>query len=138
MTFKDSFQQFVEFTDSCIYTTKDPGNQLDINKLFGLSEGVDPHKNSSRFGWRCLGTDKIEIFAYCYNNGVRSSQKITEVFLYSRYYFSLRLVDNQYIFSVNGATVVLPRSKGFGLKYKLWPYMGGTEPAQHDTIIDIS
>lgn len=137
-TFKDKFQYFAEFTDSCIYTSVNPNNQFDINKLFGVSEGIDPHWNSARFGWRPLNDDKISIFAYCYNRGERIVKHMIDVELYSKHFFSLILIDNLYHFEVDRKAVTVPREKGWGLKYRLWPYFGGDEVAPHDIFISLT
>src|SRR5690349_7590945 len=43
----------VKFDSTAIYTTMDPANQEDINKLFGFSDnGMDHHQFSARIGWR--------------------------------------------------------------------------------------
>jgi hypothetical protein len=38
----------VQFDSSAIYTTTDPLNQYDINKLWGFTEGTDNHLNSAK------------------------------------------------------------------------------------------
>jgi len=43
----------VKFDSSAIYTTTDPENQYDINKLYGFSDNNSNHQEfSARFGWR--------------------------------------------------------------------------------------
>ena len=43
----------VVFDSSAVYTSVDPVNQYDINKLYGFSDnGADHHQFSARFGWR--------------------------------------------------------------------------------------
>src|SRR4051812_15263148 len=37
----------VKFDSTCIYTSVDPENQYDINKLVGFTEGIDNHINSA-------------------------------------------------------------------------------------------
>jgi hypothetical protein len=47
------------FTDSCLYQFDDE-DQLDTNKLIGLSYGLH-HRNSIRFGWRAENNNIIII-----------------------------------------------------------------------------
>ncbi len=43
----------VKFDSSAIYSTIDPSNQYDINKLYGFSDNNAEHqKFSARFGWQ--------------------------------------------------------------------------------------
>jgi len=64
----------ITFDNSAIYTTQDPANQADINKLFGLSDCSSHHQtNSGRFGWRWY-SNQLEIHAYNYVSGVRQTQ----------------------------------------------------------------
>ena len=52
-TKKQSFDIQVQFDESAQYTSQNPDNQLDVNKLWGVSDcGTTHSKNSIRFGWR--------------------------------------------------------------------------------------
>ena len=96
---EQSMQRHVTFDESCRYGSV-PYHRQDVNKLFGLSFGLLPHRletvqlagpstigraytthkwvsalhwNSARFGWRWNPTNQcIELLAYVYNNGVRN------------------------------------------------------------------
>ena len=57
------------FDSSVIYTTEDPVNQWDVNKLWGVSDCGNNHMdNSIRFGWRWLN-DSLEILWFRHLNG---------------------------------------------------------------------
>lgn len=126
------------FDNSAIYTSIDPNNQLDINKLYGMADcGSTHHTNSARFGWRWYD-QSLQILAYVYANGVRYSKLMTTVDLNKAYKYELLLSGNQYIFTVNGVTVSMPRGcSSTGTGYQLYPYFGGDEVAPHDITIKI-
>src|SRR5688500_15539154 len=60
---------YVRFNQTAIYQTIIPENQLDINKLWGFSEGNDNHYNSARIGWR-YSDGALRLFGYVYAKGV--------------------------------------------------------------------
>lgn len=49
-----------------------------INKAVGISESINPHKNSIRIGWRRDKDLIIHWYRYEYKNGVREIQEIEE------------------------------------------------------------
>lgn len=123
----------VVFDSSCIYTSADPNNQMDINKLMGFSDCNTHHQvNSARFGWNWM-EGKLYLYAYCYNNSVRSYKTLTSVPLGAAQHLKMYLADNNYIFQVNGRNDTIPRfcSSNTIAGYKLLPYFGGDEPAPH-------
>ena len=126
------------FDNSAIYTSIDPVNQLDINKLYGMADCSSTHQtNSARFGWRWYD-NSLQVLAYVYANGVRYSRLMTSIDLNKVYKYELLLDGSQYIFSVNGVTVTMPRGcSGNGNGYQLYPYFGGDEVAPHDITIKI-
>ena len=127
-----------KFNSSAIYTTVDPVNQYDINKLWGFSEGVNHQYNSARVGW-AYNNSALRLYAYVYSKGVRYSQEIGPVNLNTDIACSIRLNGSTYVFNVNGVVVSMPRG-GTGTKasgYQLYPYFGGDETAPQDISIDI-
>ncbi|MFN3403646.1 MAG: hypothetical protein ACK40G_06075 [Cytophagaceae bacterium] len=128
------------FDSTAVYSTTNPRNQHDINKLYGFSDcSSKHHENSARFGWRWTNNE-LQIFAYTYKGGVRSSQHVTNVRLNADYNFQIEISGKEYVFTVNGATVRMGRqcSGNGGLKYYLYPYFGGDESAPHDISIRIN
>ena len=123
------------FDESAAYDLGN-SNQLDTNKLFGLSDCSSlHHKNSARFGWRwSIEKKTVEIMAYSYANGVRSYDLVGDLAPGVNGQFSIRMEGNRYIFNLNGREVQQPRfcSDGGGVKYRLYPYFGGDEVAPHD------
>ena len=125
------------FDSSCIYTTIEGENMLDINKLYGFSDcNTDHHTNSARFGWRWNGR-VIEIHAYCYVNGERISTLLGTVGINEAAQMSIGIAGGKYVFELEGAVYKMPRgcSGEFAEGYQLYPYFGGDEVAPHDVRI---
>jgi hypothetical protein len=125
------------FNQSAKYTTVDPVNQGDINKLMGFADCNDSHqKNSARFGWRWFNGE-LQIHAYVYNDGVRSSEFIRAVGIGSNHSYKIQMTSDTYEFTVDNTTVSMPRTNDceFGVYYMLFPYFGGDEVAPQDITI---
>jgi hypothetical protein len=115
-------------------------DKLDVNKLFGYSE-MNHKKNSARFGWNCLN-GKINIYAYCYVDGVRVIKFIGVIKTNKTYNMILKETKTKYVFSVisedsvfNRIDVIKTKNHWFG--YNLWPYFGGNKTAPHDMNIEL-
>lgn len=130
------------FDSSGIYQTTDPANQADVNKLYGFADCVSfttqytiaPHHiNSARFGWAWLN-NAMRIYAYYYNDSVRSFKELQTVELGKIYTAGIRLVPNGYEFNIDNKKDTVPRSCGSAAisGYKLFPFFGGTEFAPKD------
>lgn len=127
------------FDQSAVYTTVEPSNQADINKLYGMSDcGSDHHSNSARFGWRWY-ENKLEIHAYTYHNKRRTTAFISSVQVGQTNRYELEIGERDYIFKVNDVKVSMPRfcAGATNLGYQLYPYFGGDEKAPHDITIRI-
>lgn len=124
------------FDSSAIYTSIDPVNQADINKLYGVSDcNSYHHTNSARFGWRWY-EDKLEIWAYTYEAGTRKAAFIDSVALGQFHQYQISFETNKYIFQLNDKKVEMPRyCQGKAIGYKLFPYFGGDETAPKDISI---
>lgn len=135
---EDHLRFAVTFDSTAIYSTTKPANQGDINKLYGFSDcASDHHTNSARFGWRWY-ENRLELHAYAYANKVRKSAYVGEVTLGKATVCEIKLEGDQYVFTVNGKTVSLPRvCNGIGEGYQLYPYFGGDETAPHNISIAI-
>ncbi|WP_246000438.1 hypothetical protein [Pontibacter diazotrophicus] len=134
----DRLRFSVVFDSTAIYTTADPDNQGDINKLYGLSDcGSAHHTNSARFGWRWYN-GKLELHAYTYFNNERNAAYVGSVTLGEPAICEIRMENKKYVFYLNGKSVSLPRAcTGTGEGYQLYPYFGGDETAPHDVTITI-
>ncbi len=134
----DRLRFSVTFDNSAIYTTVDPSNQGDINKLYGFSDcDSEHHTNSARFGWRWY-EGKLELHAYSYVSQIRQSSYVADIAIGKAAICEIKLENEQYVFSVDGKAVSLPRAcNGTGKGYKLYTYFGGDETAPHDVTIEI-
>ncbi len=124
-----------KFDSSAIYTTVDPLNQDDTNKLLGLSDCGNHHQTSSaRFGWRWVN-NQLEIMSYCYIDGVRPEPvRVATVELNTVNSYSIAFKNDKYIFTVNDTSIVeVPKNCNYNsIRYKLYPYFGGDETAPHE------
>ncbi len=128
------------FDKSAIYIHEQSGFQDSKNKLLGFSDCNSlHHQNSARFVWQWFN-DRIEIFAYCYVDGVRTEAfvGVAEIDRFQRY--AIAIEPDSYRFSFEGHPPVRI-SRGAtcdtGVYYKLWPYFGGSVPAPHTVRIQI-
>lgn len=124
---------------SCIYTTVLPENQLDINKLYGISDCSSFHQtNSARFGWNWVG-GAMRIHAYCYANGTRNYKELGTVDVNKAFECKLTVLPDKYLFELNGKTDTMQRgcNTSSATGYKLLPYFGGDEPAPQDVRVKI-
>jgi hypothetical protein len=126
----------IRFDSSCIYTTINPENQYDINKLVGFTEGIDNHINSARIGWS-WNNNALRLYAYAYANGERNAAEIGTVAIGIPFTVSVGISGNEYVFSVNDKMVSLPRAiqETTVSGYWQYPYFGGDEVAPHDIYI---
>ena len=57
--------------ENCLYDLGN-NNNMDINKVFGVTWGLDPDNNSFRIGWNCYKQNGlIQYHYYIHNHGVR-------------------------------------------------------------------
>jgi len=140
VTTTDSQLSFIAvFDSSCIYTTTDPVNQDDINKLFGFSDCNTQHiENSARIGWR-WSKDSLRLFGFVHNNGNIIYKEITTAEIKGNINCNIICEKDSYRFTVNGKSITLPRNcSGNFNRYKLYPYFGGNEPAPHNVTVKLT
>lgn len=145
-TFGNRIAFEAEFNSTCLYQL-DGSDKYDINKLFGMSTSWYHHKNSCRFGWRCIDGENIEILAYVYVDGVRQtyldSQILGTVKPNQKFYASININKDKdkYLFNFDNNSFIevdYKPAKIFPFKYKLYPYFGGNKTAPHDMEIKIT
>jgi len=128
------------FNESAIYSTKDSLNQLDINKLYGVSDcGCNHMDYSIRFGWRWID-DNLEIHWFRHSNGDFTFDKITNAIIDQPQDYSIEIQEDQYILCVDGVCDTVARVGCSSVDYRryyLYPYFGGQEKAPHDITIKI-
>ena len=121
-------------------TSKDPINQFDVNKIWGVSDcGTTHSKNSIRFGWRWdLDQEQVEILMYRRLLGEFDFKSLGYVNLGDINYISLNITDSHYYMYLNGIMDSMSRCCDEPKRrYFLYPYFGGTEKAPHDITIKI-
>jgi hypothetical protein len=136
---KRSLHFKVRFDSSCIYTVAHAANASDINKLYGFNDcGSNHQENSARFGWVWNGR-AIDLYAYCYNEGQRSSKLLASVSIEQEVELSLVAEPGKYIFTIGSKNEIMKRtcSSDQDQSYQLFPYFGGDEVAPHDVRIFI-
>ncbi len=128
----------VKFDESAIYETKNPNNQADVNKLYGVSDCGKNHMESSiRFGWRYY-QGKLQILWFKHEMGKFSFEVIKDIEINKSYTCSLVIFLDEYIMCVDDICTVIPRACPNEYKrYYLYPYFGGDETAPHDIMIRI-
>lgn len=125
------------FDSSCIYSTVDPNNQADINKLYGFSDCNSQHLiNSARIGWRWYN-NTLQLLAFVHKDGViQPDLLITTLPVGTVANCRITCKPSVYEFEVNGIIVQAPRGcSGSYTRYRLYPYFGGDETAPHDVKI---
>lgn len=124
----------VKFDSSAIYSTTDPANQKDINKLFGFSDNNAAHHDySARFGWR-WSNNAVRLFAYTYNKSLVSIKELGTVAIGSENECKIKVTSDNYIFTLNGISATMSRASTTSTAkgYQLYPYFGGDEMAPHN------
>ena len=117
------------FDSSCIYSTIDPQNQADINKLYGFSDcGTHHLVNSARIGWRWFN-NQLELRTFTHIGGVIQPDYLLAVLpIGAVANCRISCLATSYEFEVNGNVIQVPRGcTGNYSKYKLNPYFGGDE-----------
>lgn len=134
------------FNGGCKY---DPllDKERDINKLYGMSFGFDPQYRSIRIGWRHIGNGDIELFTYVHNDGPKETyQSFYTVKCYNKYRIVMTIIPGQCwieLYDSAGGNLLY---KGYVkvntssdlIKFKLFPYFGGTYTAPQDMMIYIN
>lgn len=130
------------FDNSAIYSTVDPINQADVNKLYGFADCVSfttlytiaPHHiNSARFGWAWYN-QALRMYAYYYNDSVRLFKELQVVEIGKTYTAGIKLIPHGYEFTIENKKDTVPRTCTSSTisGYKLFPFFGGTETAPQD------
>ena len=138
----DRFLSFrAMFHEDTAYATVDPANQWDWNKLMGLTT-VNIHGDSVRLGWRYApDTDRVELGAYAYVDGVRVDEENTDVARGAWFDVSMSWTEDTIQVTVDGETVEIDGPHA-GIPRTTWAltsaYFGGDEVAPHDMHVDVT
>lgn len=133
----------VSFPPSAAYRTGNPANQLDWNKVMGITT-PRIHHNSIRLGWRWLpAEDRMELGFYGYIRGRRIDQAIAKVRLDEWVDCEIRLHRGGLAVRVGSARHERNESLGLSSFFPTptWvlrtAYFGGDEPAPHDMVVRV-
>ena len=138
-TSRNHFYFKVIFDESAKYKSKNPENQLDVNKLWGISDCGNYHmKSSIRFGWRWKEGEGVEILWFKHQEGEFYFGKIKTVPINKEITFELDICEDYYVLTVDKISKYTQRiCLGDYTRYKLYPYFGGDEVAPHKITIKI-
>lgn len=122
----------VKFDSSAIYKTFIAANQGDVNRLYGFSEGTGNDLNAASIGWN-WNNNALHLYACTTTAGVSSSEQIATVPIGEAIACGIGIYGDQYFFSVEGKSIVLPRVTSDSLVEGYWqyPYFGVSETAPH-------
>lgn len=109
-------------------------DQLDTNKLIGLSDSINHHIDSIRFGWRWNdNVNKLELLYTLYRDGKRYIEPISYIETDKEYDFEVAVDVDKYLLWFDGKYIEVFRSSQWFLpRYVLFPYFGGDEVAPKD------
>jgi hypothetical protein len=114
----------------------------DLNKLCGISFGVNDHSNSVRFAWVPDFTQNgvIKIYGYVYDklSSGHVSKFITSVKVDEVNSGVIKVSGNQYILTVGATSISMDNTHGdSNLCFRLYPYFGGNNTAPNDMTIGL-
>jgi len=138
-TFRRSIK-FQFMIESSAHYTLNNEDDFDWNKLFGLSNGLNPHESSARIAWRRLNEEEYQICLYTYDNGVRIVSKEINLFYDTFYGARIIISRNNFYLLFKDTSIIMPRKseKLFPIKLILKPYFGGNTVAPKDIKIQIN
>lgn len=133
------------FTESCIYNLNS-FDQLDWNKLFGVGYGFNHMQNSARWGWRWnLTTELFELAPFCHVNGKMVMDEPVMV-VEPNQHFTLAITDTGVSwkfwcgkdgFNADSEAGEVLHDKLPRWGFRLFPYVGGNNPAKHNMTIKL-
>jgi len=138
----DIFEFEVTFDSTAVYSTVNPANQGDINKLYGFidcDEEFTPHNYSARFGWR-WNDEELQLLSYCYANKKRDSEFLRSIEIGPTYKCTIEITNSSYVFYIDEQKYGEMERGCTNLeveRHLLFPYFGGDELAPHDINIYI-
>ena len=121
--------------------TATPGSNDDINKLYGMTFGFDPRYRSVRIGWRACRDvpETLELFAYWHDNSTLHYAPLGRVAQYEEVFFTIlhtgaAVAVGWRVTEAGPDTVCYLKMSGASswLRFRLYPYFGGTDVAPCD------
>lgn len=123
---------------SFVFSFPTPIYETDFtNKVYGFIDGIDPHYNSVRVGFRRKG-NVIIISSIIYNNSVRTITTLKEVDLNAEVSATIKKTIFFYYITINGDTFRFDRTSNCDFfSFMLFPYFGGVDKALTDIKVKI-
>ena len=135
---KKVYKWEVVFDNNCRYDLQNE-DQLDWNKLVGVSQHFNPRLNSLRFGWRYnLKTEEIEIALYSEKNYVFEYKLLTSVKPTEKLKLSMYFEGDLATVQVNDTTYQTKYTLDKNLTIRCNPYFGGNRTAPHCMSLKLS
>jgi hypothetical protein len=126
----------VFFSLNCLYQISGEDGS-DLNKLYGLSDGMNHMQNSARFAWRCLNGRTIELWYFVHSDGSQVYEKMGEVLPGEIHHLEIDIQEKSYRFRMDERQVEVNRTKSTSMGYRCYPYFGGNLTAPHEMTIAI-
>lgn len=134
-----SITKTFNFSNSCLYHHGD-ADDYDINKLWGITFGINPLINSIRFGWNCENNDgNIELFVFRHTHGIMSYDKICTIKPETEYKYTIKILNGKARLFIDGGEEGC-FTKEYDVNFSHFivinkPYFGGNKCAPRDMII---
>lgn len=125
-----------QFFKNCIYAPLDSS----INKLYGFTDCNSlVHSNSVRFGWRVRADSTIDLFAYWYRDKKLGYHFLGNTKINTSDEYEIWAKQDEYYFRFNDVEFTTERTKEcvHGIRERLFPYFGGTDPAPQQMQIEV-
>ena len=130
MTFKNKISFTFKFLSAIPQTEY-------TNKVYGLIDGIFPHKNSVRVGFRKI-KNKVQLSSIVYNNGKRTITPLVEIDENTISVCTIIKQKHEYVIYIDFKKFVFKRTSNFNLfSFRLFPYWGGVDKAPSDITLEI-
>jgi hypothetical protein len=107
------------------------------NKIYGLIDGIFPHKNSVRLGFR-KEKGKLLACAIVNNDGVRTITTLREIDEKHLHLCCINKYKDNYTIILDFEKFTFSRKSSFNLfSFRLFPFWGGEEKAKETVKIEI-
>jgi len=131
-----------KLSKECWWAPARNSDDYDLNKLVGISYGINDHSNSVRFAWApdFDHNGVINIYGYVYDqlSSGHVSKPIVAVNVEEVNSGTIKVSGNQYILTVGTTTISMDNTHGDpNLCFRLYPYFGGNNTAPCDMVIGL-
>lgn len=130
------------FAKECWWATPRNQDDFDLNKLCGISYGLNDHSNSVRFAWvpdfNKSGVINIHGYVYDELSSGHVSKFIAPVNVEEVHTGLIKTNGNQYMLMIGATSINMDNLHGDpSLCFRLFPYFGGNNTAPCDMVIGL-